>query len=103
MSLYSPETCIFVAQNINKLLNDHGSARGQYVVGVCKNNKDGKYFAFCSNNGKQQYLGIYLTEEEAHLVYIKFKKELIIITANQQSDRKLKEALLKIAQEEYLV
>jgi len=100
---YSPETCIFVSQAINILLNNKLDNRGKFAIGVCFNITQNKYVARCSVDGKSHYLGIFITEEEASQTYLQYKKEVIIATANQQTDIKLKEALLRIAQEEYLL
>jgi len=98
---YSPTTCMFVTSAINNLLIDSHTIRGQYAIGVYWNKQISKYIANCSVDGKNIYLGCYILETEAHLAYLVFKKELIINVANTQSDVKLKQALLHIANTEY--
>jgi len=94
---YSPNTCMFVTSTINKLIGVHGSSKNTYAIGVSWSKRNNKYRADCDVQGKQRYLGLYLTEEEASQVYRACKKEVIICVANQQSDLKLKSALLNIA------
>ena len=98
---YSPNKCVFVSSQVNTLLNNSKASRGEYAIGVAWSKHHKKFQAKCTVLSKPQHLGFYDTEAEAHEVYLAFKKNLIITTATQQTDLKLKEALLKIAQEEY--
>ena len=71
---YSPNTCVFVPQNINKLFTKNNKARGKYPIGVNFNNKyANKYRVDCNifYNGKSQYknLGFYNTIEDAFNAY----------------------------------
>ena len=74
--VYSPETCVYVPQSINKLFTKHDKARGNFPIGVTK---DGNKFKaqLSKGNGKQIYLGLYSTVEEAFLAY-KIAKEQYI-------------------------
>ncbi len=77
--IYSPDTCIFVPETINKLFIKNDKNRGESVIGatLCKN---GKYQAQCNiinpetGKSKQEYLGRYDTQEKAFQVY-KYHKE----------------------------
>ena len=77
--IYSPDTCIFVPETINKLLIKKDKNRGESVIGatLCKN---GKYQAQCNiinpetGKSKQEYLGLYDSQEKAFQVY-KYHKE----------------------------
>lgn len=71
--IYSADTCSFVPQEINKLLNDSATARGIYPQGVWPHGKG--YRAKLSVNGKQLALGTYSTPEQAYSVYKKAKEE----------------------------
>tara|TARA_R110000850_G_C9720894_1_gene442257 strand:- start:27 stop:629 length:603 start_codon:yes stop_codon:yes gene_type:complete len=88
---YCPEKCIFVTEQVNKMLLDSKSRRGGLKVGVsiCR----GKFLAGCRNNGKRVYLGYYESEHEAHEEYKKCKYEIIRLLAIKQKEP-LRSALL---------
>lgn len=100
---YSPNTCIFVSSHINTLLGTCGTRKGKYPLGVCWNKARNKFIAQCSDNGKHYGLGYFITEKEASNAYLTFKRELILVIANQQDDLRLKNALNYIANTEYCV
>lgn len=95
--LYSPETCIFVSKRVNVLLTDSGARRGNCKLGVSYRKDCNKFQAVCSNGIKQVPLGLFKSEDEAHLAYLNFKKLVIINCANEQTDLRLKQALFNIA------
>jgi len=100
--LYSPETCVFTSQEINKLINNHNSQRGDYMLGVQLNLRGKLFKARCRLGGKQKYLGSFTLESEAHEAYCKAKATYIIKVANQQTDVRIKSALLLRASEIHL-
>ena len=73
---YSETACVFVPQEINLFFIDRGNDRGEYPVGVSFHKQKGKFQAYCTVNGKQQYLGLYNTPEEAFTAYKPFKESL---------------------------
>ena len=75
--IYSRETCIFVPQRINTLFIKRGKSRGDSPIGTTPNSS-GNYQVQCNNGyGKLNYLGSYLTKEEAFNVYKQYKENLI--------------------------
>ena len=80
--IYSPETCIYVPQRINKLFTKSNKTRGDLPIGVssCKN---GKYRVNCCllnlETGKSEsiYLGLYDIPEQAFEVYKYYKEKNI--------------------------
>ena len=74
--IYSPETCCFVPHEINSLLTNKSSHRGNYPIGV-QLNRSGTFSARCRINGKTIYLGTYDTAEEAFQDYKKAKEQYI--------------------------
>lgn len=80
--IYSPKTCCFVPERINKLFEKTNITVNK---GTFKSNK--KYASRCNitdsyGNNKTIYLGIYNTIEEANKSYIDYKKNYIKNVAN---------------------
>ena len=73
---YSETACIFVPNEINVFFTDSGNARGEYPLGVYFDKRECKFKAQCNVNGKQQYLGLFNTPQEAFAVYKPFKEAL---------------------------
>lgn len=92
--VYSPDSCIFVTDNINSLFVKSDASRGKYKIGVCFNKHDSKFIAQCQVNGKKKHIGCYLTEEEAYQAYVSFKTAHIHSIALEQTDERLREAML---------
>ena len=95
--LYSPETCAFVSNETNSFVIASDASRGDYPIGVCLFKPTGKYQARCNNpfTGKQEYLGLYSTPEEAHEAWRKRKYDLAQRVADKESDPRVVEALRK--------
>ena len=75
--VYSRDTCIFVPQRINNLFTKSDKSRGKNPIGVTEL-PSGNYQVQCwAGNGKQIYLGTYITKEEAFQVYKQCKKKVI--------------------------
>lgn len=93
--IYSPETCVFTPQFINKLFIKSDKVRGDLPIGVCKHGN--KFKAYLSKDNKQMYLGLYDTPEEAFLAYKQAKEEYIKQIAEEyksQIPQKLYDALI---------
>ena len=80
--VYSPETCIFVPQRINKLFTKSNKVRGKYPIGVYYNKKENKFRAQLSILNKEgikkrKLLGRFDTPVEAFNKY-KIEKEKYI-------------------------
>lgn len=93
--IYSPDTCIFVSSSINNLFTKSDAARGKYKIGVSFKKENDKFLAQCNINGKPKYLGLFLTEEEAYKTYKIFKTAHIRTLALEQTDERLKQAMLQ--------
>ena len=79
--VYSPETCVFVPQFINKLFIKRDNVRGEYPIGVHKHRD--KFKAQLNKGNERMYLGTYNTPEEAFLVYKQAKEQYIKEVANE--------------------
>lgn len=75
--IYSPDTCVFVPQEINKLFIKSDITRGNLPIGVSYDKPRRKYKAQYSMNGQKTYIGLYNTPEEAFQAYKQFKENLI--------------------------
>ena len=95
--LYSPETCAFVLNATNEFVLASDARRGEYPVGVCLFKPTGKYKAQCGNpfTGKNENLGLFSTQEEAHEAWRKRKHELAQLVAATELDLRVVEALKK--------
>ena len=99
--IYSPETCIFVNQRINKLFIKRKAKRGSLPIGVTYNKRDNKIQARCDitkGNGGKKYLGSLKTPEEAFKAYKTFKEKYIKQVADESKDKipkKLYEAMYR--------
>lgn len=93
---YSAETCVFVSQTVNKFINDGGNARGEWLVGMYWNKELEKFMSQCNNpfTGKQDYLGLFTSEQEAHQAWLKRKLELAHDLAAIQVDERVAKALI---------
>ena len=93
--VYSPETCVYVPQSINKLFTKSDNKRGKLPIGVTKYRN--KFMAQLSKGDKRIYLGSFDTPEEAFLAYKKAKEQYIKEVAEAyklQIPQKLYEALI---------
>lgn len=95
--IYSPETCIFVSMQVNIFLIDRGRHRGKYMIGCYWDKKSCGYRAFCNNpiTAKQEHLGIFSTEQEAHDAWLAKKLEHARTLANMQNDDRVSKTLIE--------
>lgn len=90
---YSPETCVFVPNDINMLFVKCDAIRGDFPIGVSWDKKNKKYICHCSifNIGTSEYktkhLGLYNTPEEAFIAYKKAKEDNIKQVADYYKDQ----------------
>ena len=76
--VYSENSCIFLPQEINKVLTKSTASRGEHLIGVCWNKASKAFVAMVSKTkGKREYLGLFNTELEAFKAY-KIAKEAFI-------------------------
>ena len=92
--VYSPDTCVFVPQALNKLLTDSAAARGEYPIGASWHKASNKFCANIKIAGHQKHLGVFTCPHEAHMVWREAKVRLVRETAYEQADIRLKRGLL---------
>ena len=86
--VYSPSTCVFVPQDINKLFTKRDRTRGDLPIGVVYHKQANKYLARCKNGtGTRRHLGLYKTPEEAYQVYKVAKEKHIKEVAEEYKDK----------------
>lgn len=98
--IYSPETCVFVPQNINSLFTKRNLIRGILPIGVYWDKQYQKYRTQCNNGkkGKTINLGRFNTPEEAFNIYKNFKENIIKEVADKYNNKipqKLYDAMYK--------
>ena len=93
--LYSPETSAFVLQATNLFVTARDADRGDYPIGVSLHERTGKYKARCRNpfKGKEEYLRLFSTPEQAHEAWRECKLVLAQLVADTESDPRVVEAL----------
>ena len=96
--VYSEDYCVFIPQEINKILTKRTTSRGEYLIGVswCKRDKAFKA-QVGRNKGKPERLGYFKTEIEAFNAYKKAKEAFVKEQAEKfksQIDPRAYEALM---------
>ena len=95
--VYSKETCVFVPSVVNNFTIDSGASRGEWLLGVCWHKGAGKLVSRCNNpyTKKQEHLGYFTCELEAHQAWLKRKLELAHLLAEEQTDARVGKALIE--------
>jgi len=95
--VYSEETCVFVSKVVNMFTTDSGASRGELLIGVCWHKGEGKFQSRCCNpfTKKQEHLGLFTCELEAHQAWLKRKLELAHLLAAEQTDERVAKALIE--------
>jgi hypothetical protein len=93
--VYSPATCVFVPSQINTLLVDHATSRGEWPIGVCWVEARNKFQANIKENGKSRHLGYFTTPEAAHLAWRKEKLRIVRTAARECDDPRVSAGLLR--------
>lgn len=78
---YSPSACSFLPSQINSILNDCASRRGDLKQGVSLYR--GSYLSRISIEGKPFEIGVFKTEKEAYLAYKKEKVKYVRLMAEK--------------------
>lgn len=94
--VYSAETCVFVSGMVNNFTIDRGASRGEWLIGVNWNKREGKFQSRCSNpfTKKHEHLGYFTCEQEAHQAWLTRKLELAHELAAIQTDHRVAKALI---------
>ena len=95
--MYSSETCVFLSSVVNNFTIDSGATRGEWLIGVCWDKERNKFMSLCRNpfTKKQENLGRFHCEQEAHQTWLKRKLELAYDLAAEQTDERVAKALIE--------
>lgn len=76
---------------------DCATSRGEWMIGVCWDKKNGKFRSRCRNpfTNKNEHLGRFTSELEAHQAWLKRKLELAHLLAVEQTDERVGKALIE--------
>lgn len=90
--VYSENTCVFINQLTNLFITERG--RSSRLIGACF--VAGKYKADCRDPFKRvgSHLGMFETEEEAHLAWLNKKLEYAHEVIELEKDIRVKEAVI---------
>ena len=91
--VYSPDTCVFVAREVNALLLNSAASRGDWPIGVFK--AKNKFCAQIRENGKSRHLGYFHSPHEAHLAWRKEKVRLVRKAADECDNPRVASGLLR--------
>lgn len=96
-NVYSPDNCLFVSRDVNKFTISRTALRGDCLIGVHWDRSCDRYIAQCCNplTKKQEKVGYFTDELEAHLAWRKRKSELAYELAMTQSNPEVRDALLR--------
>jgi len=95
--VYSAETCVFVSGMVNNFTIDRGNDRGAWLIGAYWDKEKGEFHSRCRNpfTKKQEHLGLFDSELEAHQAWLKRKLELANQLAAEQTDERVAKALIE--------
>lgn len=94
--VYSANTCVFVSPMVNTFTNGQGLKRGEWLIGVHWDKAEEKFQASCGNpfTKKNEKLGRFTCEQQAHNAWLKRKLELAHELAAIQTDQRVAKALI---------
>ncbi len=96
--VYSEDSCVFLPQEINKVLTKSDKTRGKHPIGVSWHKRDKAFKATVrKNKGGQNHLGYFNTELEAYNAYKIAKEAFVKEQANKfksQIDQRAYNALM---------
>lgn len=94
--IYSADTCVFVSPMVNTFTTDSGATRGDWLIGVYWDKQGEKFKSMCRNpfTKKQEHIGRFTCEQEAHEAWRKRKLELAHELAAIQTDPRVANALI---------
>lgn len=95
--VYGPDFCVFVSPALNSFLTDRKNHRGDWPIGAIYLKDRNRFVGKCSNpfTRKNDYLGYFITAEEAHSAWKARKHQHACTYAEMQKDARVAMALRK--------
>ncbi len=93
---YGPDTCLFVTQAVNSLLNTQPNKNRAGALGVRKY-AEGRYRVSIRKSRKHQHVGVFSSEAAAAQAYRTAKAAWILEVASKESDPRVQNALSRAA------
>ena len=82
--VYSPETCVFIPQSLNKFILEPCNKTHDLPTGVCFEPRWKRFTAYCNDeNCKREHLGSFGSPEEASSIRNAFKERVARILAGR--------------------
>ena len=83
--VYSPKTCVFVPQRINKLFTKNDKSRGEYPIGLSYDRSRNKIAVQCNDGVSVKKIGRFNTDQiqEAFQLYKEYKERVIKKVADE--------------------
>lgn len=93
--VYSPDTCCLIDNATNCFFLDRKSLRGDFMIGVYKDKRNGRYVASCRDpfTKKGKHIGYFDDELSAHLAWKNRKHQYALALADTQEDSRVAAAL----------
>lgn len=94
-AIYSPETCLFIPNVVNRFMADSFAIRGAYPVGVHKVTGKNCFQSRCRNpiTGKKESVGYFDNPDDAHNAWRLRKHEIACMLADMQKNNLVADAL----------
>lgn len=84
---YSEDTCVFIPNIINNLLNTRKASRGNWPVGVTLDKRKQRFVAQISRGCEHDYIGSYNNPRDAFIAYKREKELYAKQLANKYKDQ----------------
>lgn len=88
--VYSPDTCAFIDQALNKFFKNSTSTRGSYPQGVCWSRTNKKFSSQVKVSGETTCLGHYDNVSEAEIAYLSIKCKLACSYRDKHPDHRVR-------------
>ena len=86
--VYSEDSCVFLPQEINKILTKRTTSRGEYLIGIYWSKTHKAFKAQVGKNkGGREFLGYFNTELEAYNAYKQAKEAFVKEQANKWKNK----------------
>jgi len=94
--IYSPETCVFIDGELNKVLTHRKISKNNLPTGVNFRRSTGRYLSQATSHGKHIHLGSFGTPDEASDAYNSHKASAILEWVVIEKDERVRSGLLRI-------